>query len=134
MTKHIFSSKDNKVTVSFDPSLLGDGDSEPNIGQRINQWIKRIGGTIVVLLVIWAVMGTPYMRWDETLIDGKDGTDLQETDLAFTRYISIGDSRRVHAGEYGDGLPWLIFIPHGDSPNGAAGDDDVFPAPENTSF
>jgi hypothetical protein len=65
------------------------------------------------------------------LVDGKDGADLKETDLAFTRYVSFGDSRRVYAGEYGDGLPWLIFIPVGDSANGAAGDDDVFIVPDS---
>ncbi len=112
MTPRIFRSTDQKVTVALDPSLFDD--DEPGFRRRAMQWLKRLAAVVFLLLLAWAVCGTPYLRWDEPLVDGKDGADLQEKDLAFTRYVSIGDARRVHAGDYGQGLPWLIFIPHRD--------------------
>lgn len=112
MSKQIFKSKDSKLSVAIDTSLLGD---EPqSVWCGVFQWIKRVGIATIVLLVLWAVIGTPYLRWDEPIVGGKDGAELSEEDRAFTRYISLGDSRRVHVGEYGKGLPWLIFIPMND--------------------
>lgn len=116
MLKNLLNRSSDKITgqITFDRSLLDD-TPEPSALKKTGQTVLAIFGLLFLFILLWGIIGTPYLRWDQPLVDGKDGTDLQEANLAFTRYISVSDTRRVHAGEYGEGLPWLIFIPLSDT-------------------
>ncbi|QDV81225.1 hypothetical protein [Planctomycetes bacterium TBK1r] len=115
MFKRFFNRSDDQVitgTITLDRSFLDLDDDTPP---------KKPGLTIAMMVLVAAMtgvfvwlIGMPYLRWDEPLIDGKDGAALREEDRAFTRYVSFGDSRRVFANEYGEGLPTLIFVPYGE--------------------
>ena len=99
--------------ITLDTALLAE--SPPDTIR--SKTLRTLGGLAVLGLITGLVVsfsGVPYLRWDRPLVDGKDGADLQEADMAFTRYVTIGSSRQIHANEYGDGLPLVVFVPLSD--------------------
>lgn len=114
MLKKLLAGRDKVLTgtITFDKPAYDDTEA---LGWRK---LKRIAGSVLMVALLiggsWVTFGTPYLRWDEPLANGKDGAVLSPDDLAYTRYVTFGESRRVHAGEYGEGLPWVVLIPWGD--------------------
>lgn len=122
-------------TITFDrPLLLEESPSSLSVlKRRAKTTVLTLLGFVLICAAVLALWGKPYLRLDERLVDGKDGTDLKETEMAFTRYVSFGDARRVHAGEYGHGLPWLIFIPLNDVDSSNQGQSSFEDTPDHES-
>lgn len=118
MRKKTLAGRDQVVTGTITFDKFDYDDSESSGWRKLKRAATCLLVIGLVLGLSWATFGTPYVRWDEPLADGKDGSVLSRDALAFTRYVGFGGSRRVHAGEYGEGLPWLIFIPFHDTVDG----------------
>jgi hypothetical protein len=73
---------------------------------RFAKWAIAVGAA--AFLITW-IKGIPYVRWDEPLLNAKDGT-LDERHRSSARYVTIGQSRIVYANEYGQGLPLVVFV------------------------
>jgi hypothetical protein len=99
-------------TITFDSALLND-DEQTGFWSKAWKGMIRLCLITLVAVIVILFKGIPYLRWDQPLMDDKDGAELSENDRAFTRYITLGDARQVAANEFAPGLPVVIFIPHG---------------------
>lgn len=124
MLKKLLAGREEVLTGTITFDKLAYDDSEASGWRKLKRIVGSVLMVALLLGVSWFIFGTPYLRWDEPLAAGKDGAVLSPDDLAYTRYVTFGESRRVHAGEYGEGLPWVVLIPRRDVGDGDEGTGD----------